>query len=302
MPARTKQKKGLSVKTYGGLSKKRMASGGSGGMSKRVAFKKEEPTVPLQFLQPPEDFIEYDIHAFQEDGRWQFVPCTGADSCPLCDDEDDQVRRLSYRFACNVLNLANNKVQILEGPKDLATRIYHKYERAPQKFLKRVWDVSRYQTTPISYSVDLAEDLDPVATRGKKSLDLDEYLTDELKSYYGPDLENIGGGALAADDDDGDDDEAEEKPSRSRRAKPAAEEEDDDTTDDDDLDDDEDDEDLDDEDTDDEDDADDEDDDDEDDEDEDTPPARARGARKSSAAAPRKSSGARKSTSARKRR
>lgn len=275
MPAR----RGLTVKTFQGLSKKRMAAGG-GGSSNRVMFKKEEPTVPLQFLQTPEDFIEYDIHGFQEDGRWQFVPCAGSDDCPLCDDEEDNVRRRSYRFACNVLNVSTGKVQILEGPKDLASRVFNKWERKPEKFLDRVWDVSRFPTQPVSFAVDIAEDLDAVSTRGKKALDLDEYVLGEMKAYFGDDM----GTASDLDEDEDED----EKP---RRRRAAVEDDDDEDEADDDLDDEDDDDDTDDDDT---------DDDDDDEDEEDEKPARSRRATKAAPARKATKSTARKSTTARK--
>src|SRR5215471_1924298 len=202
--ARVAKRTGLQPQTFKGLNKKRIEQRPQGS-GKRVVFGREDPTVSVQFLQTPEDFTEFNIHAFQEDGRWHFVPCAGKDVCPLDDDEDSDIARTNYRFACNVLNTRTGKVQILEGPKTLAGLIFYRYERKPSTFTKRVFDVTKFPTTPVTYNLELAEE-EALSTRGKRLLDMDEYLLDEMRAYYGDDLENVVGGDLSDDDEDEDED------------------------------------------------------------------------------------------------
>lgn len=207
--------KGLSPAIFGGLDKKRIESKGGGNYGLRVVLKQGD-TAPVQFLGDPDDqgcFIEYEIHGFKEDGNWQFVPCAG-DDCPLCSDEDDQRRRTSYRFAAVVYNLKEKKVQILEGPKDLAQRIYYRFSRRPSAFLGRVYDVTKFPTTPVTYAVDRGDD-DPVAASRLEKLerpDLEKYVASEMERYYGT-MEIPKSSAL---DDEEDDEEEEERPRRRR--------------------------------------------------------------------------------------
>lgn len=197
--------KGLSVRTFKGLNKKRMASGGGSGL--RVVLKQGE-TGTFQFLDEPSEMREIERHEFQEDGKWNFVPCAG-DDCPLCDDEEEDKAKSRYRFYANVYDIKQKKVLVLDGPKDLAGRVFAKYERKASMFKKRVWDISKLGTTPVSYDVDLAEK-DPVPTTRLEKHDLDDYLLAELKRYYGDDLEAASTGKSALEDDDDIDDEDED--------------------------------------------------------------------------------------------
>lgn len=174
------RKKGLTAKTYKGLSKKRMDAAKGGGV--RFKFKRGEPQ-PIMFFETPDEMRELDQHQFQDEGRWQYVPCTG-EECPLCEDEDEDVAKTRYRFACNVYNLEEKKVQVLEGPRDLAHRIAFRYERKPSRFLKRVYDVTQFDGTPISYQIDLADE-EPVRISNKKPHDLDKYIDKAIEFYYG---------------------------------------------------------------------------------------------------------------------
>lgn len=242
-------KRGLSVKTFKGLNKKRMEQKSNKNFGKRLILG-DGDTVPVQFLMKPDDFLEFEQHQWQEGGRWNFVPCLG-DDCPLCDSESDAQKKTTYRFVCCVYNLADKKVQVVEGPKDLAGRIFYRYERKPASFLKTTFELTRFPTKPTTYACDRGDD-DAVRTSGMKLIDLDEYVDEEAKRYYGDELPTAS--ALDADDEDDFDDDDDL--------------DDEDDEDEDDLDDEDDDEDLDDED-------DDEDEDDEDEEDEDEePPAR----------------------------
>lgn len=296
MPARksaAKKSGGLSPKTFGGLNKKRMEKKQSGG-GRRVQLRQGD-TLPVQFLGKPDNedaFIEFEIHNFQEDGRWYYVPCAG-DDCPLCQDDDDKRRRTSYRFATNVWDHKEGKVKILEGPKDLAGRIFYRFERAPEKFLKRVWEVSKFPTTPVSYSLDLAEEK-AVSLAKQKAMDLEDYLVKEMEAYYGEDMPSAS--ALDDDDDDDlDDDDIEDEEDDDIEDDDDLDE-DEDTEDDDDVEDDED-EDLEDDDLDDEDDDDwDDDEEEEDEEDEEPAPKKRAPAKKAAAkkAAPAKKATAKK--------
>lgn len=288
-------KKGLSVKTFKGLSKKRMASKASENFGKRVRLDKGS-TVPVQFLELPNDFIEYEMHAFQENGRWTYVPCIGED-CPLCQSESDQIRKTSYRFSCNVWNLKEKKVQILEGPKDLAQRIFYRYERAPKKFLKRTYEITKFPTNPVSYGMDIGEDeIKSTAKLMDKLHDLDAYVDEEARRYYGDEVPSAK--ALDADEedveededlDDEDEDDEEEDEDLDDDDEDDEDEDDDDEEEDEDDDDEEDDEDDDDEDEEDDDDEDedededDEDDEDDDDDDEPVAPAKKKAAKKPAA-------------------
>jgi hypothetical protein len=204
-----KPRKGLSVKTYSGLNKKRYTQKGGGG--NRVMFKEGE-TVPLQFLQEPDTFREYDMHSFQE-GPKQFVsvPCAG-DDCPLCDDDDDDISKTSYQFVCNVYNLKERKVQVCRGGKDLAGKIMLRYERKPDRFLKRVFDVTAMPGNFRTYDVAVAEEA-PVKTSNLKLIDLDEWLVKQAQEYYGDDRKiEVESADNGRDDDDDDDDEEDDEP------------------------------------------------------------------------------------------
>ncbi len=216
MPAatRTKRKasasKGLSVKTFQGLNKTRMEKKSNANAGIRVAIKQGE-TVPVQFLTKPDEFTEFNQHSWKDGDRWYFVPCAG-EECPLCQDEDRGRAKQSYRFAALVYNLRDKKVQILEGPKDLAGRIFYRYERKPSMFLKRTYDVTKFPTTPVTYDFAIGEDdlvaMSTIKAKGKL-IDIDAYLEGELKSFYGDDLPE-GSAAVTEPDEDADDDEDED--------------------------------------------------------------------------------------------
>lgn len=218
------KRKGLSVKTYAGLNEKRMKSGGGGGM--RVIIKQGD-TVPVQFLQTPKQFVEFDQHQWREDGVWNYVPCAG-DDCPICEHEDQTRAKRHYKFIANVYDLKEKRVAILEGPKTLATQIFYRYQRKPALFLKRVFDVTKFPTQPVTYGFQMAEE-NPVRTSGLKLIDLDGYVQGELDRYFGDNdsmAKSSKKGRSALDDEDFEDEDE-------------IEDEDDEFEDEDDLDDDE---------------------------------------------------------------
>lgn len=260
--AKAKAKKGLSAKFAKGLNKKKIKQKGTG----KVLFIKKGSTVPVQFLQTPEDFIEYEVHSWQEGGDWIYVPCTGK-GCPQCGDEEEKYNKKAYRMATNIYNLENKQVQILQGPKDLAGRILYRYERKPASFLKRVFDVTKFDGNPVTYQFELAEEK-PASTKGLKLHDLEKYLEEELVRFYGDDVPSP---EDLEDDDDDTEEEEDNGEDEDEDEDDDDTEDDDDDEDDDDEDDDEDDDDDDDDDFDDDDDEDEDDDDDEDEEEEEKP-------------------------------
>jgi hypothetical protein len=193
-------KKGLSVKTFSGLSKSRMApKSNSFGMRTRLDT---GTPVPVQFYGAPDSdtFVEYDTHVFKEDGKWVYVPCLG-DACPLCQDEDRDRSKTTYRFVASVYNLKEKKAELLEGPKDLANRVFYRYERKKAMFLKRTFEITKLDTTPVQYDVAQGDE-DPVSLRNIKALDPNEYIETQAKQYYG---ENGPSVKTALDEDDDED-------------------------------------------------------------------------------------------------
>jgi hypothetical protein len=183
-PARRPKSQGLTARSFTGLSKKRMAS--KGGSLVRSVLKQGE-TKPYQFLTKPAGMKEFFQHQWREDGQWWYVPCIADENgqgCPLCDDEDEVRAKQHYKFLANVYDLKEKKVLIFEGPKTLATQIFQKYQRKPGLFLKRVYDVTKMPTTPVTYNSELAEER-PVRTSGLKLHDLQAYLDAEANRYFG---------------------------------------------------------------------------------------------------------------------
>lgn len=192
------------VETYKGLNKKRIEAGG-GGAGQRLKFEAGE-TVAVQFLTDPDDFSEYYIHSFREDGQWRYVPCAGKKECALCQDEDSDKAARKYHFACNVYNLKEKKVQVLEGGKEIATSIFFRYSRKPKSFTKRVYEITRFDGTRTTYDVTPGED-EAVKTDKLKLVDLENYLNEQLKRYWGEDMPTE---SAMDDDDDEEDDESDD--------------------------------------------------------------------------------------------
>jgi len=198
--ARTKR--GLAAVTSRGLNRKKIAKKGQ-GTGDRVVLK-DGSTIPIQFYVGPDDFLEYEIHRFQEDGQWVIVPCLG-DGCPLCDDESDTKSKTTYRFAAPVWNFEQKKAMILEGPKDLAEKVLFRYDRLKNKamFIKTTYEAIRFPTNPTTYGLDKGEE-EPIKLSAKDAKDLDAYVDNQIKAYYGDDIPSAS--SLDSDDDDDDDD------------------------------------------------------------------------------------------------
>jgi hypothetical protein len=207
MATSTKKKKGkksggLSPTIYKGLNETRMRKGSN---TPRLILKQGD-TATVQFITSIKDFREYDMHSFQERNRWMYVPCAG-DGCPLCEDEDPDVSKVSYRFCCNVWVPKEKKVLVLEGPKDLSGRIALRYKGNKKAFRKRMYDVSKLKTTPVSYDVERSDGrtIDPDSV---ELIDLDKFIMDEMERYFGDSTPKpVKGGRSSLDDDDDDDDE-----------------------------------------------------------------------------------------------
>lgn len=195
---------GLKAKTFHGLSKNRMKKRG-GGAGNRVKVEDDKPNV-LQFYVTPDEFEEYEQHGWQANGQWTFVPCAG-EGCPLCSNEDDKIRKTSYRFAAPVFDHKAKESKVLEGPQTMASVIFRRYERAPSKFLKRVWDITRFSGTPTTFDAEVSEQ-DPKNPRSlPEPQDINKYIQSQMDRYY----ENAAADVSALDDDfDGDDFEEDE--------------------------------------------------------------------------------------------
>jgi hypothetical protein len=196
--------KKLTGASFGGLSKGRMASGA--GFSKRLRFDKNKVSTIMFWGEPddPEAFSEYYVHSFKEDGNWKFVPCAG-DHCPLDTDEEADKRKKRYRFAAQVFDMDTREPMIMEGPKDLAQRIYSKYEKLVEKdkarlFTRKVWEVGQLPTTPISYEVDVSDDK-RVDLSEQEPPSIQEYIDGEINRYHG-DIRPKRSSLQADDDED----------------------------------------------------------------------------------------------------
>lgn len=203
---------------FGGLSRTRMSSGA--GFSKRLRFDQKKSSL-VQFYGEPDDaeaFKEYYVHSFREDGNWKFVPCAG-DNCPLCTDEDDDKRKKKYRFACQVFDVDAGEAMIMEGPKDLAQRIFSKYEKLVEKdkghlFTKKVWEVAQLPTTPVSYEVDSSDER-RVKLSEHEAASIQDYIDGEINRYHGEIKPKRS--SLQARDDDEDEDRPRKKSKKKSR-------------------------------------------------------------------------------------
>lgn len=206
------KKSGLSVRTFKGLNDKRMKKNDNANFGLRLAIKQGD-TVSVQFLYDPDQFDEFDQHSWNDGGRWNFVPCVG-EECPICQDEDSKRAKKNYRFACLVYNISEKKVQILEGPKDLAGRIAYRYKRKPALFLKRTFEITKFPTTPVTYDCAVGED-DLVSAavlkaKAKGVTSVEDYLEGEAKSFYGSEIPTADLSSKRKDDDDDDDEDEDE--------------------------------------------------------------------------------------------
>lgn len=218
---------GLTTKAFGGLNKKNYEKKAS-TFGQRIKFVEGE-RVTVQFAGAPDDedaFKEFFQHSWQEGKKWNFVPCTG-DDCPLCEEEDSDKAKTSYRFIAKVYDFGTKKMSIMDGPKDLAGRIVYQWERSPSKFLKKVWDVMPLATTPRSYQVDFNDEVRPKLDLSslddtKNPVDLDKYLEDSLKAFYGQDGLVLGKSSLDDEEFQEDDDEDEDDAPAPRRRRETA--------------------------------------------------------------------------------
>lgn len=213
-PDRGRQEKG---KVFGGLHKDRYEKRARG--ADRLELQQGDSAV-VQFVAPITDekfWKEIDQHQFQDKG-WRYVPCLG-EGCPLCDDDDKDVAKTTYRFFTVVWDFKEKRLAVAEGPKDLSGRIGRRYEGLKKKgkedtFLKKTYLVSKNKTTPVSYDIE-TDDKKPVKIDLSKAPDLDAYIEDQKVRYFGEDLPKATkkkgkgkkGQKTALDDDAAEDDE-----------------------------------------------------------------------------------------------
>lgn len=204
---RPPSKKGMTVKTSKGLNKKNMDKR-SGAAGLRFPLKKGV-TIPCMVIDDPTECEEFEMHIWEDGDGWHFVPCLG-DACPLCGSDSEKVRGTSYRFAANVYNLEEKRVQVLVGPQTLAKKVYAKWEKKPNLFKKRAWEVTMYDGTPVEYGFDRADE-DPLSEKALKKVkpvNLMDFIKSEAVRYYGDDVPDVS--SLDADDDDDYDDDDED--------------------------------------------------------------------------------------------
>lgn len=214
MAKKDKGRGGLTPQTFGGLNASRYKK--KSGFGDRLQLKQGD-SADVQFVAPISDqdqWKEISQHQFQDRGKWNYVPCLG-DDCPLCDDDDRDVSKTTYRFFTNAYSFKDKKVVIVEGPKDLSGRIARKFGRCEKRkkgsFLKKTWEISKLATTPVSYEVEEA-DRKVVTIDPKQLVDLDAYIKAEAERYFGDDMPTTSGKkeskrtALDDDDDEADED------------------------------------------------------------------------------------------------
>jgi hypothetical protein len=193
---------GLTAKTFKGLDKKRMKKR-SGGGGDRVKVEDDKPNT-VQFYVAPDEFEEFEQHGWQSGGNWNFVPCAG-EGCPLCTNEDEKIRKTSYRFCAPVFDHKQKKSLILEGPQTMASIIFRRYEACERRragsFLRKVWDVTRFSGTPTTFDCEESESTAKNPNGLPERLDPAKYIQAQMDRYY----ENASADVSALDDNfDGD--------------------------------------------------------------------------------------------------
>lgn len=201
--AKTKTRKperggsGLSVRTFGGLNEDNYTAGS--GFGDRLKFEKQGKSYPVQFVAGIDDdtqFIEFWQHQFRDGKGWNYVPCLEED-CPLCQDEDEEVRKRRYRFVTNIWSIKDKKMMILEGPKDLSSRIARRWESVKtakkskkgkdkgdvRPFTERVYGLIQNNTSPVTYDVE-TRDEEPVKINMKDCYDLQKYIDSAAQRFY----------------------------------------------------------------------------------------------------------------------
>lgn len=205
-----KKDKGLSAKVYSGLSKSRIAQRAASNTPRLILDKGQTKTI--QFLDSPATMKEYDTHSFREKGGWKYVPCLEG-KCPLCEDEEREVSKTSYRFLANVWSFKDKKVVVLEGGVELSEKILSRFDRKKKFFMKRTWDITKMSGERVTYDIDQGEKAVLKDTSDLKLYDLDDYIAAQLQRYYGTDVPDTSKAKRTSldDDDDADEDEYDEE-------------------------------------------------------------------------------------------
>jgi hypothetical protein len=202
--------KGLTAKTFTGLSKRSDSEGGT--REYKTVRLEHGKTLTLQPLQKPSQGREYYRHIWREGGNWNFIPCAEGE-CVHCESDNEQESRRNYTMLLNVYSFAENKVKILEEGSKVKDLILYRYDKKPSIFTKRPLDFTKLPTKPISYNVELSEE-EPIQTAGLKLHDLDDYIQEELERRTRF-LEGNGRENVESLEDEEDYDEDEEEPDES---------------------------------------------------------------------------------------
>jgi hypothetical protein len=219
------------VPTGGGIKKKNYEAGHN---SNRVVVKEGE-TVAVQFAGLPTDkdhFREFQQHRWQEGkNKYHQVPCLGEDLCPLCDEDDEDIAKTTYAFIADVWNFKTKKMQVLRGGKNMVGKIALRFEKLKKankksRFLKRVYEITAIPAQFTDYDVVASESIKPRTLEESDYIDLDEWLMEEVKAYYGDDMptptsldDDDDEEEDDDDDDDDEDDEEEERPKKKKKRK-----------------------------------------------------------------------------------
>jgi len=199
-------KGGISEKRLGERAARQAAAAGGGD---QLRYKVGDTRL-VQFFGEPTDttyFLEFAQHQFKAGNTWNYIPCAGEDSpdCEPCQSEDDSKSKIHNRLICVVWSFKDRAVKILEGPNALSQNIFHQWKRAPERFLKRTYEITKLNTQPVGYSVDRGEER-PIDLSNKEPLDLNKYLVDAMQKYYA----GISSRPSTLDDDEDEDIEDEE--------------------------------------------------------------------------------------------
>lgn len=165
---------------------KEVKAGGGSGQEIRL---KDGEHVRVWFLVDAEEIVNYREHQFEEDGNWNFVPCTGA-GCSLCKSPKESVAKNTYRFLVPVWDISNKVVSFMKGSIDLKDKLlvlFAKYST----LLDRPYEMSREGTGLDTDYYLTPEDKKqmPKVIRDTEYPNPVEYLETRVAQYYGDDEE-----------------------------------------------------------------------------------------------------------------
>ncbi len=145
----------------------------------QVIYLKPDTDIRLRFFTEPDDWRYYTEHQFQENGRWQNVPCIG-EGCPLCESE---VGRQSDRILIPVWDVERKKVRLLKAGSRLAQDLLKFYQKG--KLLDRDYNLMREgEGIDTRYLLDAEDKEKRPEAKKAEAPDLDDILEGWVKSYY----------------------------------------------------------------------------------------------------------------------